>query len=106
MVHPFRTKVSGMSPDGTVRYVPACTPIAKRWEGEGQTLTDFPLTLPLLRSGPLPQGEGLLNDYSPNTNTIVAFLARPFISGDRVSLPTWLRVRPVAIAIYCLPSTA
>jgi len=29
-------------------------PIAKRWEGEGQTFDDFPLTLPLLRSGPLP----------------------------------------------------
>jgi len=35
-------------------------PNAKRWEGEGQTPEDFPLTLPLLRSGPLPLplGEG------------------------------------------------
>jgi len=35
-------------------------PNAKRWEGEGQTSDNFPLTFPLLRSGPLPlpQGEG------------------------------------------------
>ena len=47
-----------------------------------------------------------LQPYSPNTKIIVAFFAKSFISGALTNLPTWLRVRPVAMAMYCLPSTA
>jgi hypothetical protein len=49
---------------------------------------------------------GQTSPHSPNTKIIVAFFARSFISGVLVNLPTWLRVRPVAIAMYCLPSIA
>src|SRR6185312_10252840 len=60
MVHPFRTKVSGMSPDRTVRYVPACTPNAKRWEGEGFGLRRFFPHPPAAtqRAPPSPVGRG------------------------------------------------
>ena len=46
------------------------------------------------------------NTYNANTNTIVALLPRLRFSGVVASRPMELRVRPVAIAMYCLPSTA
>ena len=51
-------------------------------------------------------GDDSAASYKPNTNSMVAFLARFFNSGELAIRPIWLRVRPVAMAMYCLPSTA
>jgi hypothetical protein len=55
---------------------------------------------------PRLRGDDSAASYKPNTNSMVAFLARFFNSGELAIRPIWLRVRPVAIAMYCLPSTA
>src|SRR5262249_16948934 len=44
--------------------------------------------------------------HNPNTKIMVAFFARCFSSGELAMRPIWLRVSPVAMAMYCLPSTA
>jgi hypothetical protein len=55
---------------------------------------------------PRLRGDDGTASYKPNTNSMVAFLARFFNSGELAIRPIWLRVRPVAMAMYCLPSTA
>src|SRR4029078_7762512 len=50
--------------------------------------------------GPRLRGDNSAASYKPNTNSMVAFLARCFNSGELAIRPIWLRVRPVAMAMY------